>query len=190
MKRTLALLIAMIFVGAANAQSLTPADRAAVVAFVKAIEDDSIGTNFFSGVKSFAPLNAAERAFLGYSVLPPPQANEFDFVGLEQTMYGNLGGFLAYWDANGAAASIYDPSVVSFPSGIDSPRTTANFMVGALIFVEDTPEWKGFGPRHKTHFVGAPEIDSASAASGLTLLLGGLFVLRGRRPMKLGSAAA
>jgi hypothetical protein len=34
-----------------------------------------------------------------------------------------------------------------------------------------------------------PEIDSASAASGLTLLLGGLLVLRGRRPMKLDSTA-
>jgi hypothetical protein len=35
----------------------------------------------------------------------------------------------------------------------------------------------------------APEIDPASAVSGLTLLLGGLVVLRGRRPAKLGSAA-
>jgi hypothetical protein len=34
----------------------------------------------------------------------------------------------------------------------------------------------------------APEIDASSAASGLTLLLGGLLVLRGRRPMKLQSA--
>jgi hypothetical protein len=36
----------------------------------------------------------------------------------------------------------------------------------------------------------APEIDPASAASGFTLLLGGLLVLRGRRPMKLVSIAA
>jgi hypothetical protein len=36
----------------------------------------------------------------------------------------------------------------------------------------------------------APEIDPTSAVSGLTLLLGGLLVLRGRRPMKLSSAAA
>lgn len=33
--------------------------------------------------------------------------------------------------------------------------------------------------------VAAPEIDPASAASGLTLLLGTLLVLRGRRPLKL-----
>lgn len=36
----------------------------------------------------------------------------------------------------------------------------------------------------------APEIDPASVASGLTLLLGGLFVLRGRRPMKRDSIAS
>ncbi len=38
--------------------------------------------------------------------------------------------------------------------------------------------------------VSAPEIDPASAASGLTLLLGGLVVLRGRRSTKPGNAFA
>lgn len=37
--------------------------------------------------------------------------------------------------------------------------------------------------------VSAPEIDPTSAAGGLSLLLGGLLVLRGRRPMKWDSAA-
>jgi hypothetical protein len=37
--------------------------------------------------------------------------------------------------------------------------------------------------------LGAPEIDPSSVASGLTLLLGILMVLRGRRPVKLDSAA-
>jgi hypothetical protein len=36
--------------------------------------------------------------------------------------------------------------------------------------------------------VSAPEIDPTSVTGGLSLLLGGLLVLRGRRPMKLGSA--
>jgi hypothetical protein len=35
-------------------------------------------------------------------------------------------------------------------------------------------------PSHK-HVVAAPEIDAASAAAGLTLMVGGLAVLRGRR---------
>jgi hypothetical protein len=39
-------------------------------------------------------------------------------------------------------------------------------------------------------YMAAPEIDPASVASGITLLLGSLVVMRGRRPMKLDSAAA
>jgi hypothetical protein len=35
-------------------------------------------------------------------------------------------------------------------------------------------------PSHK-HVVAAPEIDAASAVAGLTLMFGGLAVLRGRR---------
>jgi hypothetical protein len=38
--------------------------------------------------------------------------------------------------------------------------------------------------------VAAPEINAAAAASGLSLLAGGLLVLRGRRSMKLDSVAA
>ena len=38
--------------------------------------------------------------------------------------------------------------------------------------------------------IGAPEIDPASAASGLTLLLGALLVFRGRRVAKLDCTAA
>jgi len=48
-------------------------------------------------------------------------------------------------------------------------------------------KWHGFIPVHECptvktgKVVTAPEIDPASAMSGLTLLLGGLVVLRGRR---------
>jgi hypothetical protein len=35
-------------------------------------------------------------------------------------------------------------------------------------------------PSHK-HVVGAPEMDAVSAVAGLTLMVGGLAVLRGRR---------
>ena len=37
-----------------------------------------------------------------------------------------------------------------------------------------------YDPSHK-HVVAAPEIDAASAVAGLTLMVGGLAVLRGRR---------
>lgn len=37
-----------------------------------------------------------------------------------------------------------------------------------------------YDPMHK-HVVAAPEMDAASAIAGLTLMIGGLAVLRGRR---------
>jgi hypothetical protein len=36
-------------------------------------------------------------------------------------------------------------------------------------------------PSHKHHPVAAPEIDAASAVAGLTFMVGGLAMLRGRR---------
>jgi hypothetical protein len=46
-------------------------------------------------------------------------------------------------------------------------------------------EQTGLGFNSKSYTIAtAPEIDPASAASGLTLLIGGLVVLRGRRPVK------
>jgi hypothetical protein len=36
-------------------------------------------------------------------------------------------------------------------------------------------------PPHNKHVVGAPEISAASAVAGLTLVIGALAVLRGRR---------
>jgi hypothetical protein len=36
-------------------------------------------------------------------------------------------------------------------------------------------------PSHKRHPVAAPEIDAASAVAGLTFMVGGLAMLRGRR---------
>lgn len=40
---------------------------------------------------------------------------------------------------------------------------------------------KDKGDHHRHHTVAAPEIDPATAGSALTLLAGGLAVLRGRR---------
>jgi hypothetical protein len=42
------------------------------------------------------------------------------------------------------------------------------------------PSHKHIDPSHK-HVVAAPEIDAASAVAGLTLMVGGLAMLRGRR---------
>jgi hypothetical protein len=45
----------------------------------------------------------------------------------------------------------------------------------------DSDHDKGDRDRHRHHTVAAPEIDPAAAGSALTLLAGGLAVLRGRR---------
>jgi hypothetical protein len=51
----------------------------------------------------------------------------------------------------------------------------------ALVVIEGPPHFWGPPP----HFpIAAPEIDPASAFAGLTLLAGGLAVLRGRRSRK------
>jgi LPXTG-motif cell wall-anchored protein len=49
--------------------------------------------------------------------------------------------------------------------------------VGSIAF--DLPQFGTFSVKDTT--VGAPEIDPASTAAGLTLLIGGLMVLRGRK---------
>ena len=66
-------------------------------------------------------------------------------------------------------------SVPTFAAGPSIDQAGVSFtsdMVGTLTPVLTTT----------IHTMAAPEIDPASAASGITLLLGGLMVLRGRRP--------
>lgn len=55
--------------------------------------------------------------------------------------------------------------------------------LGSAIAIAEAPHFFHGWHEHKDrdHVVATPEIDPASAASGLTLLLGGLAVLRGRR---------
>jgi LPXTG-motif cell wall-anchored protein len=50
-----------------------------------------------------------------------------------------------------------------------------SLFVTEAALAHDWPTWRHRGP------VSAPEIDPASALSGLTLLVGGLAVVRGRR---------
>jgi hypothetical protein len=59
--------------------------------------------------------------------------------------------------------------------------------LGGAITVAAEQGLFGHNPSHtgSGHTVAAPEIDPASAMSGLTLLLGGLAVLRGRSSKKL-----
>ena len=74
---------------------------------------------------------------------------------------------------------------VSLASGISAASFAAN---GAgLIFGSDIYANGNTGPVGATGQVSAPEIDASSAASGLTLLLGGLVVLRGRKQQRIAA---
>jgi hypothetical protein len=64
---------------------------------------------------------------------------------------------------------------------------TLSLGVGSAVAVESAKHFFGGGPGHKydpEHPLAAPEIDPASALSALTLLAGGLAVLRGRTMKK------
>jgi hypothetical protein len=58
------------------------------------------------------------------------------------------------------------------PSGVSC---TTEYFLGLFPYEVCT-----YDPSHK-HVVAAPEIDTASAVAGLTFMVGGLAVLRGRR---------
>lgn len=103
------------------------------------------------------------------------------FVGAIAT---NKFGQITQWNlvANSPAA---DQPAVSFSTYKNSFLGSVD-AIGAYVFEENTlngktGDWSRTGTGTATQ---APEIDPASAASGLTLLLGGLATLRGRR--KLG----
>jgi hypothetical protein len=62
--------------------------------------------------------------------------------------------------------------------------TPAGFTCTTEYFLGIFPYQVCTTPDHQKHVVAAPEVDAASAATGLTLLMGGLAVLRGRRSKK------
>jgi hypothetical protein len=182
MKPTLPLLIAMIFAGAANAQNqLPPPDAPAVEAFVKAIDDNFyIGSNpspFYDHV-----INLAEQYYLTGAPLPKGNTNLDNIISGDAQ---ELSYFNYYWvsDPN---HSLSDPAGIYFGNtpGIDTPRITASDIIYETSNYDFTTK---LGPslNGKTgdlsRRVYAPEIDPASAMSAITLLFGGLFVLRGGR---------
>ncbi len=72
-----------------------------------------------------------------------------------------------------AQTFLLTPEFIFAPSY--NPVSVSN--VGSIAF--DLPQFGTFSVKDTT--VGAPEIDPASTAAGLTLLIGGLMVLRGRK---------
>jgi hypothetical protein len=183
MKQTLPLLIALLLVGTANAQQSgplpgPPPDRAAVKAFVEAIDN-----NFYMAYAQLAfydqPINLAARLYLSDAPLPNNALLRFD--------YEEVFAFNYYWVAAGSSASLSDPNGIFFGStpGVDTPWVVARDIIrftndreNQISFAKTGQNLQGTG---NLSLIRAPEIDPASAASGLTLLLGGLLVLRGGR---------
>jgi hypothetical protein len=177
-----ALLTATLFVGTASAQNQLPSpDVPAVKAFVKAIEN-----NFYISDDSSAfyskTINLAERYYLTGAPLPNIN-NSFGAVmwnDVQELSYFNL-----YWVSD-PTHSLADPAGIYFgdTAGIDTPWVTAKDIIMYtstydLFSLRSGPYLQG-----KTGDVSlarAPEIDPSSAASGLTLMFGGLPVLPGRR---------
>jgi hypothetical protein len=150
------------------------AQQAPVAEFVSTIESGGYaGFSYVSQspVPSWAPLNAAENTYCANPTAIPPDSATNIYIGLEYSLVTELQGFAAYWALAGSSASLFDP----FNRYLDSPPHIAYYIVYDLINAE--------GALGQT--VAAPEIDPSSSIGGLTLLFGGLMVLRGRRPARL-----
>jgi hypothetical protein len=175
------LLIAIIFAGTASAQSLPPPDVPAVEAFVQAIDNNFYISQNASPFYS-RTINLAERYYLTGAPLPSTSAA---FGAIMWTDVAELSYFNLYWTSD-PKASLSDPAGIYFGNtpGIDTPRITANDIISQTSAYDSFSLKSGhylWGKTGDVSLVRAPEINPASAAGSLTLLLGGLAVLRGRR---------
>ena len=159
--------------------TLTPGIAAAMLQFVCTIENGGYASYVSTTpVLSWAPLNTAEDTyFANPTALPSYSGSDPTYSSLEYSLVTELQGFADYWALAGSSASLFDP----FNRYLDSPTHIAFYTVFDIVNVQNV-----LTPAE----LAAPEIDPSSAIAAMTLLLGGLLVLRGRRPMKLDSAAA
>ena len=128
---------------------------------------DPFGSALFRGVFAFS--TNAIGAIDGWSIsldgsVPGPGGHTLTATSVDM---GGVGG---------DSATVSTTCTAFFPAG--SPRSFESFGCGSTGSNTTPGVWTS--PATK-----APEIDPASAASGLTLLFGGLAVLRGRRKLEL-----
>jgi hypothetical protein len=184
MARSLSLLIAVLFAGAANAQLQSPPpDPAAVEAFVYAIDH-----NFYISENPLPfydePINLAAFLYLAGAPIP---GNNSVLDSLLTFDMEEIYDFNYYWVAAGSSASLSDPRGIFFGNtlGVDTPPVVARLIIEFTNDFENNIYEAGTGQflqgTGDLSIVGAPEIDPSSAASGLTLLFGALMVFRGRR---------
>jgi hypothetical protein len=134
--------------------------------YVDITSGDPFGSALFRGVFAFS--TNANGAIDGWSIsldgsVPGPGGHTLTATSVDM---GGVGG---------DSATLSTTCTAFFPAG--SPRDFESFGCGSTGSNTTPGVWTS--PAAK-----APEIDPASAATGLTLLLGGLAVLRGRRKLE------
>jgi hypothetical protein len=128
------------------------------------------GGNYYSGYVATSSSDAIPVDFTGYS-------SAFQLI----TVAANSAPLNVYKNASlsnaplqSAKASALDTLELVFSSWVDGVfQSTSDIIVGNDVSIK------------RVNHVTAPEIDPASATSALTLLMGGLAVLRGRRRIKV-----
>ena len=140
-----------------------------ILDFVAAIETGGYASYDLPVVTNFAPLD-----FATYLFITQPIASIENSVGdatLQQMLVNDLEDFNNYWILSGPSASLFTTSALG-PGGDDTPQITAHYITNQLSNAESGQTFQ------------APEMNANGAAGALTLLVGAVLVLRGRRAIR------
>jgi hypothetical protein len=128
--------------------------------------------------------NSGISSFNGNGLTASATALSFNYsdagadFGIQGTKYGFYSGYQYVCFSASAGACAAGNTIVPYYYATD----------GVQVALTGTQNLGGSGGGGGTSTHSAPEIDSASAMTGLTLLLGVLAVIRGRRAIKFGGA--
>ena len=138
-----------------------------------------VSGSFSVGSNGFATTSALPSLFSTGTITQSPFSVSIN--GIDQ----NAVHLTTSFTISSGSMQVGESQSYEIPSGPTAGSYSYSFLttVGDLIVTELTPT----GP---VTVVGAPEIDPASAASGLTLFFGMLLVLRSRRSVKSDTTAA
>lgn len=152
---------------------LGPPQVLPILEFVAAIETGGYASYNLPVVNNYAPLDFATYLFITqpFSSVENSMANP---TTLQSQLVTDLESFNNYWILSGPSASLFTTSAIG-ADGSDTPQITAHYITNQLSNAEAGQSFQ------------APEMNTSGAAGALTLLIGAVLVVRGRRP--IGSAA-
>jgi hypothetical protein len=134
------------------------------------------GLNWTPDAEAVALISRAEYLFITDPSLIGIPNSTFQ-QQLANNLVDNFGWFNNYWINAGPAASLY-----SWNNQYDPPPIDAAYIRDNVVNYEALCPSSSKPPCGTTQIV--PEIGTQGAGAALTLLLGGLIVLRGRRPAR------